>query len=303
MKEHIPRIIKKHRNTSPTAIDPLSGGERTDVFRVRTENEDVCLKFHPVDENRSVLGMEFKLMEEFNKLGVKVPKPMFLDNISVSKEREYEYLIMSYEQGRLLAEEWGSLDKRERREISVRLLQILDTIKDVKVSGFGPLNQNLDGRCSTFSSYMKSEVEKFENSEVIGKVNKDVFNRAKRKLLKFSLFPRKPKYVHADFRLRNFIKKEKNLVLFDFANSMSMDPTFDFVRFLLTDFSKEAKLTKDGQFLEQTYLSDYYTGDDFMSDKSIYLLLLSFRLTPWFYSMKKTKHLESYLNLMSKLSS
>lgn len=303
MKEYIPRIIKKHRNTSPTSISPLSGGEGADVFRVRTGDEDICLKFHPVDENRSILGMEFRLMEELNRLGVRAPKPMFLDSISVSKESGYEYLIMSYERGQLLSEEWTSLDTRERREISARLLQILDTINNIKVSGYGPLNQNLDGRYNTFSSYMESEVEKLENSEVFGRINKDVFSRAKRKLLKFSSFPRKPKYVHADFRLRNFIKKEKDLVLFDFANSMSMDPTFDLVRFLLTDFSKGSRLTKDGQLLEQAYLKDYYAGDDFISDKSIYLLLLSFRLTPWFYSMKKTKHLESYLNLMSKLSS
>lgn len=302
MREYIPQIIKKHFDISPSELSPLTGGERASVFRVNTGNEDLCIKFHSIDKERSVLGMEFKLMEKLGDLGIQTPRPMFLDKCGVPKEEGYEYLIMSFEQGRLLSKEWASLNKDEKKKISGKLLEILNTIKNVKVSRFGPLNHNLEGLHKTPRSYMQYEFEKFENSEVVNVVEERVFYSTKRKLLDFASTIKKPQCVHADYRLTNFIKRGSNLILFDFANSMSTDPTFDFVRFILTDFSKGLELTQEGKYLEQVYASDYYAGDDYARDKSMFLLLLSIRLSPWFYNKGDKKRLESYLNLMREHS-
>ena len=301
MKEQLQQIISRHTNSTLIDASPLVGGERASVYRLRTKEEDLCLKFHPTERGKSVLGMEYKLMEELGKLGVQTPIPMFLGKINFAGEKQ-DYLIMSFEEGRLLSEKWAHIDKRQKERISIKLLKILDIIKNVKVSGFGPLDQNLNGLCNSPSSYMQHEIEKLEKSDAFGQVKEEVFDRAKRKLLDSSSSMPKPKYVHADFRLRNFIVNGDDLILFDFANSMGMDPTFDFVRFILTDFSSEGMPNKEGQFLEQIYLKNYYRGKDYEYDKSIYLLLLSFRLTPWFYSVKKKKHLKSYLKLMDRHS-
>ncbi len=302
MKDYIPQIIKKHCGISPSELIPLAGREVASVFRVKTSNEDLCIKFHSIDKERSVLGMEFKLMEKLGDLGIQTPRPMFLGKHGVSNKEGYEYLIMSFEQGRLLSKKWASLDKGEKKSVSGKLLEILDTIKNVKVSGFGPLNHNLEGLYKTPRSYMQYELEKFENSEIVNMVETGVFNSTKRKLLDFSSTMKKPQYVHADYRLRNFIKRGSDLILFDFANSMSIDTTFDFVRFILTDFSKGLELTQEGEYLEQVYASDYYTGDNYERDKSIFLLLLSIRLSPWFYNKGDKKRLGHYLNLMREHS-
>ncbi len=298
MKKQIQQIVSKHINSALIDISPLTGGEAASVFNIRTDSEELCLKLYPFDENKSESGMESKLMKELGKMGIGVPRPLFSGKLVINEGDEREYLIMSFEKGMLLSEKWPSLDKRQKESYLRSLLEMLDRISHVKVSDYGPLDQNLRGLCSSPSLYMQHEIEKLEKSEAFSQVKKTVYDRAKKRLLDFSPSLIKPGYVHADFRLRNIIAKGNDLVLIDFANSMSMDPTFDFVRFILTDFSNEGELNDEGRFLEKLYLRDYYKGSNYENDKSFYLLLLSFRLIPWFHYAKEKSLLEFYLRLM-----
>jgi len=298
MEKKVRQIVSRHISSTLINISPLTGREVASAFHITADSGELCLKLYPFEENKSESGMESKLMKELGKMGIGVPKPLFSGKFVINEGDEREYLIMSFEKGGLLSEKWSSLDKRQKEGYLRNLLEMLNRIRHVKVSGYGPLDQNLKGLCSSPSLYMQHEIGKLEESEAFSQVNKSIYDRAKKKLLDFSSFLTKPGYVHADFRLRNIIAKGEDLILIDFANSMSMDSTFDFVRFILTDFSDGGELNKEGRFLEKLYIKNYYKGSSYENDKSVYMLLLAFRLTPWFYCTKEKTLLEFYLKLM-----
>jgi aminoglycoside phosphotransferase (APT) family kinase protein len=303
MKDIVSNIILQKYKKRPINISPLKGGDVANVFKVTiSTNKNLCIKFNKLYKDRKILKMEMATMKNLQTRGITTPIPLYHGITQFPNNIQYEYLIMSFEQGELLSTRWSTLSSTVKEEIITKLLKILDEVGKIKTYGYGQLNENLRGPHASFSDYIKWEIARFEGSGLNKMLAKHVWYRTKKILLQHSLSNKKPNFVHADFRLRNFIVSDEDLILFDFANALSMDRVFDFVRFVYTDFSEGIISSKDAGWIKKLYKEKHYKGENYQYDENIYKLLLTLRLSPWYYSMDKKERFNTSLEEMKRLS-
>ena len=291
----ISEIAIKSLGVTPTSILPLKGGDWSNVYKIETSKGDFCIKLENIYQDRSIMKMEQNVMSKLQK-NLHVPEPIAYGKVTSA---EVEYLIMEFVGGDLLSNVWEGKTSKEKQELIDQMLDMINQIKNVSTTGFGPVDENLKGKYKTMAEYLDNELNNFEKSEARGLVNKNEVESSKEIFNEYSrLQTNNPKLVHADFRLRNIILGD-HLYLFDFTNALSFNPTFDFVRFLDLDLSSDENMR---DYAENKYTDTIYTGKNYEIDKNVIKLLLKYRLLPWFVSRKKVKYTNRYAKNISEIN-
>ncbi len=237
----IKNLCKKKLRINVKEIIDMKKGYNGKIYLIKTDAQDLVLKFQKADFNRLVA--ETWVLKELADKSIPVPKVLITDF-------NKHFIIEERLHGSTLKD--SKLPNNKKAEILGEIGANIKKIHQIKTTGYGYFSKPLVGSAKTWKEHIGNDFyehlnilkdKKIINNELISNIEK-IYN-GKIDLLKFN----KPKLLHGDLRFENFIvNKGKLNGIIDAGEAISGDPAYDLIN-IYADITKYDKNDKFG-FME-----------------------------------------------------